>query len=141
MLCLLEIPWDALLGAGAAGCQHQAGVQVSMFCFLLFHLFAFQIIFQNNRQGLSPWATSKFAKDVFTCLKSLHQVNILLSKDIYNLLTRQTLSMVISSLLTSSGQARMVSSSVSTLGFHSALRKKIFTRYKVQVEYCYYLFY
>jgi len=35
-----------------------------------------QIIFQNNRQGLSPWAVSKFAKDVFAGLQSLHKANL-----------------------------------------------------------------
>jgi len=35
-----------------------------------------QIIFQNNRQGLSPWATFKFAKDVFTSLRALHKANL-----------------------------------------------------------------
>jgi len=31
------------------------------------------VIFKNERQGLSPWATQKFARDVLTALASLHQ--------------------------------------------------------------------
>ena len=33
----------------------------------------FKIIYQNNRQGLSAWMISKFAKDLFISLKSLHK--------------------------------------------------------------------
>lgn len=32
-----------------------------------------QIIFRNDRQGLSPWGTLKFARDVLTALNALHQ--------------------------------------------------------------------
>jgi len=31
------------------------------------------VIFKNERQGLSPWATQKFARDVLIGLKSLHE--------------------------------------------------------------------
>ncbi|XP_071749496.1 serine/threonine-protein kinase Kist isoform X2 [Lepeophtheirus salmonis] len=31
-----------------------------------------QIIYRNERSGLSPWATQKFAKDILTGLKALH---------------------------------------------------------------------
>jgi len=35
-----------------------------------------QVIFKNDRRGLSPWVTIKYARDVLTALKCLHQAGI-----------------------------------------------------------------
>ena len=36
----------------------------------------FQLIFKNNRRGLSPWLVVKFARDLLTSLQSLHSLGI-----------------------------------------------------------------
>ena len=36
----------------------------------------FQLIFKNDRRGLSPWLVVKFARDLLTSLQSLHSLGI-----------------------------------------------------------------
>ena len=36
-----------------------------------------QVIYANQRRGLSPWATCKFARDLLTALNTLHKVLLL----------------------------------------------------------------